>query len=118
MTADARGRAGEQAAQTYLQTQGYEVLATRFRRRNGVGGEIDLIVMRHDVVAFTEVKTYRDRAAALDAITPRAQARIAAAAEAWLAENSAYLSHTLRFDLVLVLAKGKIEHIPNAWSLE
>ena len=116
LSADAKGRAGEASAKAWLQAQGYQVLAERFRRRNGVAGEIDLIVMRDATLSFVEVKSHQSETAALEAITARA--RIAAAAEIWLAENPSYSSYPMRFDLVLVSAKQEISIIENAWQLD
>ena len=118
LTADAKGRMGEDLAHNHLQAQGYKTLVRRFCRRNGRSGEIDLVISRDDIVAFVEVKTYRQRNAALEAITPRVRQRIGDGARAWLAENPLYIHHTLRFDLVLVDTDGNVEHIPNAWGLE
>lgn len=118
LSADAKGRAGEASAKAWLQAQGYQVLAERFRRRNGVAGEIDLIVMRDATLSFVEVKSHQSETAALEAITARARARIAAAAEVWLAENPSYSSYPMRFDLVLVSAKQEIAIIENAWQLD
>jgi Holliday junction resolvase-like predicted endonuclease len=50
--------------------------------------------------------------------SPHAHARIAAAAEVWLAENPSYSSYPMRFDLVLVSAKQEIAIIENAWQLD
>lgn len=118
LSADAKGRAGEASAKAWLQAQGYQVLAERFRRRNGVAGEIDLIVMRDATLSFVEVKSHQSQTAALEAITARARARIAAAAEVWLAENPSYSSYPMRFDLVLVSARQEIAMIENAWQLD
>lgn len=118
LSADAKGRAGEASAKAWLQAQGYQVLAERFRRRNGVAGEIDLIVMRDATLSFVEVKSHQSETAALEAITARARARIAAAAEVWLAENPSYSSYPMRFDLVLVSARQEIAMIENAWQLD
>jgi Holliday junction resolvase-like predicted endonuclease len=74
LSADAKGRAGEASAKAWLQAQGYQVLAERFRRRNGVAGEIDLIVIRDATLSFVEVKSHQSETAALEAITARARA--------------------------------------------
>jgi putative endonuclease len=48
------GERGERAAARFLRSQGYKVLARRFR---GKHGEIDLVARDGDTLAFVEVKT-------------------------------------------------------------
>ncbi len=54
MKAKARGFSGEAMAAHYLQTKGYEVVATNFTVR---GGEIDLVARHGELLIFVEVKT-------------------------------------------------------------
>ena len=61
MTRDAlstaqKGALGEDAAVSYLESKGWEVLARNFRVRVG---EIDVIARQGDTVAFVEVKSWR-----------------------------------------------------------
>jgi putative endonuclease len=53
------GRKGERLACRFLMKQGFDILARRFPARRG---EIDLIALEGDVLAFIEVKTRASRA--------------------------------------------------------
>ena len=48
------GPKGEQLAEQFIEQKGYRILARRFR---ALGGEIDLIAEKNDVLIFVEVKT-------------------------------------------------------------
>lgn len=113
------GRAGEQAAEAYLRSRGFRILARRFRR---CGAEIDLVARREEVLAFVEVKLRRSRSAGspFEAVTPLKQARIARAAAAYLAEFPALAGLECRFDLVGVEPAPdgslRVEHLPAAFT--
>ncbi len=98
--AESRGRRSEALAALFLQAKFYRVLARRYRTPVG---EIDLIVARGRTIAFVEVKNRREAGEALEAVTPRAQGRIARAAGLWLSAHPAAAGHDLRFDIVAVL---------------
>ena len=65
--------------------KGYRPLARRYA---AAGGEIDLIVMRGDTIAFVEVKARGLMDDALIAITARKRQRFSRAARAWLSRNA------------------------------
>lgn len=81
------GQAGEQLALKALSQQGYVILETNWRRP-GLG-ELDIIAMDGDTLAFIEVRTRRGRSFGTpeESITPRKQAKLAALAEAYLQEH-------------------------------
>jgi len=95
----ARGRAAEQAAATWLETQGYQVL-----ERNVVNhaGEIDLIARDGSgVLCFVEVKA-RSTAAfgpAIAAVGPAKRRRLSRAAALHLAVRGLHLTRC-RFDVL------------------
>ena len=66
---------GEKQAARYLRKQGFRVLETRFRCREG---EIDLVVSRGPYLCFVEVKLRRDAemAEAREFVTPGKQRRV------------------------------------------
>jgi putative endonuclease len=106
------GRTAEAIAATLLRLKGYRVLARRFR---GQRGEIDLIARRGSVLAFIEVKRRVSIAAAAESVTPRQRARIAAAAEEFIATRPRLGGLGIRFDAILV-ASGKFPyHLADAW---
>ena len=70
-------------------------------------GEIDLVAVRGRTLVFVEVKARASEEAAIESVTPRARARIAAAADLWVARHPFYADHDRRFDLVAV--------VPGRW---
>ncbi len=118
MTADARrraeaaGRRAETIAAWYLRAKGYRVLARGEKSRVG---EIDLIVRRGRTVAFVEVKRRESRAAAILAVSPRQRARIAAAAERFIAGRADLARCDMRFDIVAVGGGLVPTHLADAW---
>ena len=107
------GISAESRAAAYLIAKGYRILARRWR---SPVGEIDIIACRGKLLIFVEVKAREALADAAWSVTDRQRARIAAAAEAWLARQSDHPFRDMRFDAVLV-APGRIpRHIPAAFD--
>jgi len=106
------GLEAETAAGLYLMLKGYRILARRYRTP---AGEIDLIAKRGNLVAFVEVKARRSETEAIEALTPRAEQRIATAADLWLARHPAANGLMMRFDLVLVMPWRLPAHLPDAF---
>jgi putative endonuclease len=93
---------------------GWAVLA---RRARTPAGELDLVMEREGLLVFVEVKarpSFRDAAFAL---SPRQRARLAAAAECWLAANPGHGAAGIRFDVILVAADGAVRRIADAFRL-
>ncbi|MGB0508252.1 MAG: YraN family protein [Pikeienuella sp.] len=107
----AAGIAAEETAARWYQNQGAAILARRWRCKEG---EIDLIIRDGDTVVFVEVKK-RKAAISEDPITPRQWQRLENAAEMYIliAETG---NAPLRFDVVIIDAKGAVEVIKNARS--
>ena len=133
-----RGRNAERVAAWYLRAKGYRILAERYKTPSG---EIDLIATRlakpfanpiasrRRHLVFVEVKARATLQDGLEAISPRQQQRIRAAAETFLARNAsgtgrdAGLAPGLsqcRFDAIVVtpgrFGLPHITHRPNAWT--
>ena len=108
----AKGHRAEWLAAWALRLKGYRILAVRHRTRLG---EIDLVARRGDTVAIVEVKARATLEAAMEAVTPAAQGRIARAADLWLARQRDHARLSLRFDIVAVLPRRWPVHIPDAW---
>lgn len=109
--AEARGRRGEALAALRLRLAGYTILA---RRERGPFGEIDLVARRGRVVAFIEVKSHA--AFGPDGpVAPRQRARIARAAQGFLARRRDLDGLDVRFDLVLVGSWRWPRHVTDAW---
>ena len=108
-----RGRKGEFLAMLLLRLKGYRILARSFRVPMG---EVDIVARRRQVLAFVEVKARDSHAAAIEAVTPRQQQRIARAAAAFLGRHPRYQFHTLRFDIIVVCRRRWPRHLVNAWN--
>lgn len=106
-----RGSRGELLAIAMLTAKGYRILG---RRVETASGEIDLIAMRGERLAFIEVKRRATQAAAESSITPRQRQRIHRAADLWLARHPELQRHELGFDLVFVLPWRWPRHLVNA----
>lgn len=103
------GAAAEEIAERLYQGLGGRVAARRWRC---AGGEIDLVVELGGETVFVEVKARRDLADAARALRPAQAARLALAAELYLADRGG--GGACRFDVVLVDRAGRVERIENA----
>jgi putative endonuclease len=118
LTSEARefGGRSETAAADYLFARGYRILARNFVIR---GGEIDIVAVSADTVAFVEVKARAALDAAAGAITPAKRRRLARAAAAWVALNPwAATGWSLRGDAIFLDGRGPPLHIEDAFALE
>lgn len=91
-----RGKKAEEVATSYLQSKGYKILATNWRRPNC---EIDIVASRktkkgifksEKLIHFVEVK-YRSQArqgTGIDYITPQKLRQMKFAAAMWVSENN------------------------------
>jgi putative endonuclease len=110
-----RGHRAEWIALLFLVSKGYRPLARRYAAS---GGEIDLIVMRGDTIAFVEVKARGRMDDALSAITPTKRRRFSRAVRAWLSRNGWAEGKTWRADAVFIAPKKWPQHIVSAFELE
>jgi putative endonuclease len=110
-----RGHRAEWLALLFLVTKGYRPLARRYAAS---GGEIDLIVMRGDTIAFVEVKARGLLSDAFIAITPAKRRRFSRAVRAWLSRNDWAAGKTWRADAVFIAPKTWPQHIVSAFELE
>lgn len=109
-----RGAGAETVAAWFLRLQGWSILERRFQQGQG---EVDLIARRGRTLAFVEVKARDGFDAAIEAVTPRQQARIRRGAEAFLARQPAYAGYVVTFDVILV-APGRLpRRLANAFGL-
>ena len=100
-SAAGKGRAGEAAAALVLEAEGYRLLARNFR---GPSGELDIVALRGDTIAFVEVKSWsalglEDLA---DSIGARKRRRIVETSKIFLARNRQYSSMRARYDVLLM----------------
>ncbi len=114
--AEQRGRRSETLAAALLMLKGYRILGRRVKTRMG---EIDLVARSPSgVVCFIEVKARRDFSAAAEAVLLRQQARIARAAQLFLAARPALAGARFRFDIVTVSPGSLPRHRRNAWQMD
>jgi len=107
------GISAESRAAALLIAKGFRILARRWK---SPAGEIDIIARRRQLLVFVEVKARANLDEAAESVVPRQRARIAAAAEAWLAVHGARGFRDMRFDAILV-APGKLpRHIAGAFE--
>jgi putative endonuclease len=79
---------------------GHRILGRRFKTPVG---EIDLIAVKANRVAFIEVKRRATSEDAENAITLTMRRRVRRAADLWLARNPRFQGHDVGFDLVFVV---------------
>jgi len=108
------GLHAETIAAWRLRLTGWRILERRYL---GGGGEIDLIALRGDCVAFVEVKARRTLEAARGSITPDKQRRMRRAANAWLARHPWAVAKTLRADAVFLAPRAWPRHVPHVFDL-
>jgi putative endonuclease len=107
------GLSAESRAAAYLVAKGYRILAKRFRTPHG---EIDLVAKRWNLLAFVEVKARATLDDAALAVTPRQQARIVDAAQAWLVMHPEHADFELRFDAILIAPRHLPRHVLAAFD--
>jgi putative endonuclease len=107
------GLSAESRAAALLMAKGYRILAKRFRTPHG---EIDLVARKRNLIAFVEVKARASLDDAAYAVTPRQQARIVAAASAWLMAHPEHAEFELRFDAMLIAPRRLPRHLLAAFD--
>ena len=107
------GLSAESRAAAYLMAKGYRILAKRFRTPYG---EIDIVARRRNLLAFVEVKARGRLDDAAYAVTPRQQARIIEAAQAWLMAHPEHAEFDLRFDAMLIAPRHLPRHLLAAFD--
>src|ERR1700687_5025820 len=107
------GLSAESRAAAFLMGKGYRILAKRFRTPYG---EIDIVARRRGLLAFIEVKARASLDEAAYAVTPRQQARIIDAAQAWLMAHPEHADFELRFDAMLIAPRRLPRHLLAAFD--
>ena len=110
-----KGRDAEDQVAAFLEAEGYAGVARRLRTP---AGEIDLAAYREPMLAFVEVKARKSVGQGVYSLSERQAARIAGAAEFFLAEHLEYAEAFVRLDLVVVVPGMEPVHFPNAWQVD
>lgn len=112
---NALGKAGEDAAASYLVEHGYTILDRNWRKNHL---ELDIIASKGEEVVFAEVKTRSttDYIEPQDAVNWQKIRRIVIAADAYIKHFQ--IDASIRFDILTAVGKPgafQIEHIENAF---
>lgn len=105
------GLAAEDSVARHYGRTGYRVIARRWR---GKGGEIDVIAQDGAETIFIEVKKSDSHAAAAARISDRQVRRLFDCAGEYMGTLPDGMLSSVRFDVALVDAVGRIEIIENA----
>jgi len=113
------GKKGEELAEEYLRSKGYEIIEKNYRRYRG---EIDLIAKDEDYLIFVEVKTTRSNnfGPPIYRVDQKKKRQLGKIAMAYYQEHDLF-DQDSRFDVVTVTfsrEKPEINHIINAFWLE
>jgi ribonuclease HII len=111
-----RGKRGEDAAVRFLERCGCEIVARNYR---AASGEVDIIARDGDTVAFCEVKSSSSYSRPDERVDARKQRRIAAAAEAFIAQEGP-IAGAYRFDVISVVWSGgraEVVHYADAFRV-
>ena len=95
------GRRAESLAFEYLRDRGLAPVARNFRSR---GGEIDLIMLDGDCLAFVEVRSRRSSrfASPANTVDARKQRKLVGTASMFIARHDRFAHYTMRFDVISI----------------
>ncbi len=113
--AERRGRRAENLAALYLMLKGYRIVEKRYRSATG---EIDLIIMRGENLAFVEVKARSDLMRGMEAISVRQRRRMIRTAQVYVADRPDLAQAFVRFDAVVMRPFAFPVHVANAWQAD
>jgi putative endonuclease len=102
------GAFGESMACDYLAKQGYKILERNFNCR---AGELDIIALEGETLAFVEVKcrTGTEYGSPSEAVSRSKQGKIVKAALFFIVQNKLF-DYMCRFDVIEVMTDGTIEN--------
>ena len=111
------GKSGEEIAANYLLKKGYKIL---FRNYHSQFGEIDIIALDRDTLAFIEVKTRSSNfETAFSSVSFSKQQKLTKTALDFISKNYEYEDFLTRFDVIVVLfdqrEEYRIKHMADAF---
>jgi putative endonuclease len=109
-----QGLFSESAAALLLRLNGHRILARRFKTPLG---EIDLVALKGQRLAFVEVKHRKSFEDAGFSLPSRARRRIVRAAQYWLSGHPDFAGHDIAFDVVLAAPWRLPRYIENAFPV-
>ena len=110
------GRAGEERAAAFLESQGLSILARNARYAEG---ELDIVAGEASTLVFVEVKRRQSGAFGdpAEAVTPAKMRRLRSAALHWMRENPGTYPGGIRFDVISIEdATHRIEWLKGAFD--
>ncbi|MCU0383654.1 MAG: YraN family protein [Cyclobacteriaceae bacterium] len=109
-----KGMKAEEEAAIFLAAKGYKIVERNYRYKHA---EIDIIVIKHEVLVFVEVKSRAKLKFGLpeEAVTEKKAAKILEGAEAYLVEKN--WQGPIRFDVIAITNGNTIEimHFEDAF---
>ncbi|WP_022933397.1 YraN family protein [Treponema bryantii] len=111
------GNEGEKRAAACLEAKGFQIIERNWRTKRG---EIDIIAVKNDILAFVEVKTLPN--GTLDMIQRelnyQKRQRIIKTSKRFLLKHREYNNSYVRFDVIVIDMPGlePVYHIENAFS--
>jgi putative endonuclease len=111
------GDTGEKVVELWLVKNGFKILAKNFTCRCG---EIDLIAIKNEVVAFVEVKTRMNEYFPTALVVNKTKQRKMIKTAQQFALKYKLFEHVLRFDVAVVTFDAnmpQVNYIPNAFTL-
>ena len=109
-----KGRSGEDAAAFYLEQKGMRILERNFRSQRG---EVDIIAMDGETIAFLEVKAWS--AYGIDALeqslNAKKQRKIIETSKYFLSLHREYRYMAIRFDVIFISTEG-ITYLASAFT--
>lgn len=95
--ARAKGKVGEDAAERWLRSKKYRIIARNVSNR---AGEVDVVAMDGDTLCFIEIKARANKSfgGAIEAVTPRKQRQVARTAALYLVAHP--FEGPCRFDVL------------------
>lgn len=114
------GSIGEKRAIAFLKKQGFKIVETNYR---SYFGEIDIIALKKDLIAFVEVKTRQSIHYGYpeEAVQRKKMRRIIKTAKYYLLTHDLYDKIDVRFDIISLMRKDSsfdIEYFENAFREE
>jgi len=109
-----RGVFAETLAALLFRLKGYCIVASRYR---SPVGEIDLVALKGNRLAFVEVKRRRTQEDAAWTLPAKQRRRIVRAAQYWLASHPDFVGYTIAFDVVLTAPWRWPQYIANAFPV-
>jgi len=111
------GKSGEEIAVNYLLKKGYKIL---LRNYHSQFGEIDIIALDKDTLAFIEVKTRTSNfETAFSSVSFSKQQKLTKTALDFMSKNYEYEDFLTRFDVIVVLfdqrEEYRIKHLIDAF---